>query len=94
MIDFVWARVTHLLAIHYDCWNQNYRSHFSLTRIQNYAQAPSGSEHLPTFAPVYVRAEAKKIKPFASLKLFKRLVCLLLKVDMSNAVDMIVGLAY
>ena len=62
---------------------------FSLTWVQK-NQAPSAIEYTRTFASVFFRAKAKKIKLFAVLQLLKRIESFVLKVQTLNGIDMIV----
>ena len=56
--------ITQLQATHYNCSKQNNLRQFFLTLLEKCNQAPTEIEKTRTFASVFFRAKAKKVKAF------------------------------
>ena len=66
------SHISDLLVTHYDCSKQHNLRHFSLTRVQPCAQAPSAFESTRAIANVFVRAKAKRLKAWTCEVYVKR----------------------
>ena len=61
-MDLNIPHISDLLVSHSDCSKQHNLSHFSLTRVQPCAEAPSSFESTRAIAIVSVPAKAKRLK--------------------------------
>ena len=82
-------RVTRLQTTQSGCSEQNNLRPFSLTRVQKCTEVNSANDYNRTFASVFVRAKAKRLKLFAALQLFKKLEYFLLKMLRINGINII-----